>query len=174
MNTFAEFVLANEPLNEPLYNLLKEKIPEIQEYNDINELPDLNSFEEDKKHEKLLIVDDFINLPKKDMKKILDYLIAGRKSSFTVICQSQNYTSIPKTIVRNIHYFLLFRLNDNISINNIIRNHNTDNVDKETFKKLYLDATAEPLNFFFLLDLRGKPETRLRKNFTQFYNVSIQ
>ena len=101
---------------------------------------------------------------------VKDILIAGRKNSFTVICQSQNCTSIPKTIVRNIHYFLLFRLNDNISINNIIRNHNTDNVDKETFKKLYLDATAEPLNFF-MLDLRGKPETRLRKNFTQFYKV---
>ena len=73
-------------------------------------------------------------------------------------------------IVRNIHYFLLFRLNDNVSINNIIRNHNTDNVDKDTFKKLYLDATSEPLNFF-MLDLRGKPETRLRKNFLTFYKV---
>ena len=65
---------------------------------------------------------------------------------------------------------MLFRLNDNISINNIIRNHNTDNVDKDTFKKLYLDATSEPLNFF-MLDLRGKPETRLRKNFISFYKV---
>ena len=37
--------------------------------------------------------------------KILDYLIAGRKSSFTVICQSQNYTSIPKTIIRNMVKF---------------------------------------------------------------------
>ena len=104
------------------------------------------------------------------MKKILDYLIAGRKSGFTVICQSQNYTSIPKTIIRNIHYFILFRLNDNISINTITKNHNTDNIDKDTFKKLYLDATSEPLNFF-MLDLRGKPETRLRKNFISFYKV---
>jgi len=153
---FYDIIIFNaNSTNEPLYNLLKEKIPEIQEFSDVNELPDLKSFEDDKKHEKLLIVDDFINLPKKDMKKILDYLIAGRKSSFTVICQSQNYTSIPKTIVRNIHYFLLFRLNDNISINNIIRNHNTDNVDKDTFKKLYLDATKEPLNFF-LLDLKSR------------------
>ena len=168
---FYEIIIFNaNSTNEPLYNLLKEKIPEIQEYSDVNELPDLKTFEDDKKHEKLLIVDDFINLPKKDMKKILDYLIAGRKSSFTVICQSQNYTSIPKTIVRNIHYFLLFRLNDNVSINNIIRNHNTDNVDKDTLKKIYQDATSEPLNFF-MLDLRGKPETRLRKNFTQFYKV---
>ena len=43
-------------------------------------------------------------------------------------------------------------------------------VDKETFKKRFLDATSEPLNFF-MLDLRGKPETRLRKKFTSFYKV---
>jgi hypothetical protein len=72
--------------------------------------------------------------------------------------------------LRVIDGFLLFRLNDNISMNNIIINHDVDNVDKETFKKLYLDATSEPLNFF-MLDLRGKPETRLRKNFIQFYKV---
>ena len=168
---FYQIIIFNaNSTDEPLYNLLKEKIPEIENYSDIDELPDLKSFEQDKKHEKLLIVDDFINLPSKSMKKILDYLIAGRKSGFTVMCQSQNYTSIPKVILRNIHYFILFRLNDNISINNIIRNHNLENIDKNVFKKLYLDATAEPLNFF-MVDLRGKKETRLRKNFTQMYST---
>ena len=168
---FYQIIIFNaNSTDEPLYNLLKEKIPEIENYSDIDELPDLKSFEQDKKHEKLIIVDDFINLPSKRMKKILDYLIAGRKSGFTVMCQSQNYTSIPKVILRNIHYFILFRLNDNISINNIIRNHNLENIDKNVFKKLYLDATAEPLNFF-MVDLRGKKETRLRKNFTQMYST---
>ena len=169
---FYQIIIFNaNSTDEPLYNLLKEKIPEIENYSDIDELPDLKSFEQDKKHEKLLIVDDFINLPSKSMKKILDYLIAGRKSGFTVMCQSQNYTSIPKIMLRNIHYFIVFRLNDNISINNIIINHNMENLDKNSFKKLYLDATAEPLNFF-MVDLRGKPETRLRKNFLNFYKTS--
>ena len=66
----------------------------------------------------------------------------------------------------------MFRLNDNISVNNIIRNHNTDNVDKDTFKKLYLDATSEPLNFF-MLDLRGKPETRLGKISLSFIGFNL-
>ena len=157
--------------DEPLYNFLKEKIPELQTFSDIEELPDLKSFENDKKEEKLLIVDDFINLPSKSMKKILDYLIMGRKSGFTVMCQSQNYTSIPKVMLRNIHYFILFRLNDNISINNIIRNHNIENIDKAKFKKMYIDATTKPLNFF-LLDLKGGPETRYRSNFLNFYKVT--
>ena len=41
-------------------NLLQEKTPETDLINDINELPSLSEFDEDKEEEKLLIVDDFI------------------------------------------------------------------------------------------------------------------
>ena len=52
---FNDIIIFNaNSTNEPLYNLLKEKIPEIQEYSDINELPDLKSFEGDKTHEKVI------------------------------------------------------------------------------------------------------------------------
>ncbi len=47
---------------------------------------------------------------------------------------SQDYTSVPKTIVRNINYFILFKVNDNISLNNIIRNHNIADVDSSIIK----------------------------------------
>jgi geranylgeranyl pyrophosphate synthase len=60
------------------------------------------------------------------MKKLNEYLTAGRKFGFTVWCMAQNYTSIPKVITRNLQYIILFKLNDNVSINNIIKNHNTD------------------------------------------------
>ena len=59
------------------------------------------------------------------------------------------------------------RLNDNASINNIVRNHNIDGIDQDDFKKIYIDATSEPRNFF-MLDLKGKPETRYRHNFLDF------
>jgi hypothetical protein len=47
---------------------------------------------------------------------------------------SQNYTSVPKLLVRNINYFILFKINDNISLNNIIRNHNIADVDSSIIK----------------------------------------
>ena len=75
-----------------------------------------------------------------------------------------------KTITRNIQYFILFRLNDNTTINNIIRNHNIDDIDKEKFKNAYQHATKECLNFF-MLDLKGPKEKRLRHNFTEFLTV---
>ena len=62
-------------------------------------------------------------------------------------------------------------MNDNVTINNLIRNHNIYNVEKEAFRKLYDDATAEPLNFL-LVDLKTKDKSKhLRKNFTDFFQV---
>jgi hypothetical protein len=107
----------------------------------------------------------------KDFKKVKEYFTGGRKLGFTVVIMAQNYVSIPKTIVRNCQYFLIFKLNDNTTINNIIRNHNIYNVEKEAFRKIYDDATSEPLNFF-LVDLKTKDKSKhLRKNFTDFYTV---
>ena len=164
-------IFSGSSTDEPLYNFLQEKLPEIEVYNDINELPSLSEFDDEDKHEeKLIIFDNFINLNKKDMKKINEYLTAGRKSGFTCWLMAQNYVSVPKTITRNCQYFIMFRLNDNVSINNIIRNHNVDNIDKEQFKKHYVDATEKPRNFF-MVDLKGNGLTRLRHNFTGFYKL---
>jgi hypothetical protein len=155
--------------DEPLYNLIKEKLPDVELYNDIDDLPSLSDFDTDsKKQEKLIVFDDFINLKTPQMKKINEYLTGGRKFGFTCWVMAQNYTQIPKTVVRNINYFILFKLNDNFSIDNIIRNHNIGNVPKESFKNMYIRATAEPRNFF-LIDLKTTdPKLRYRHNFLNF------
>jgi len=156
---------------EPLYQYLKQKIPELEIYTDIQDVPDLKEFDDEyKDKEKLIIFDDFINLNKKQMGKINEYLTAGRKFGFSVFLLGQNYVSIPKTIIRNINYFIIFKLNDNVSINNIIRNHNVDDVDKDKFKDAYKYSTAEKLNFF-LIDLKGPKEKRFRHNFTEFLSI---
>lgn len=152
--------------DEPLYNFLRQKIPDIQFYTDIDELPELKSFDNEyKKKEKLIVFDDFINLKKNDMKKINEYLTSGRKLGFTCFLMGQNYTSINKTITRNVQYFIVFKLNDNTTINNIFRNHNIEGLDKNNFKALYIYATKEPLNFF-MIDLKNK-QYMLRKNFIE-------
>ena len=156
---------------EPLYEMLKQKCPEIELIHDIAELPPLSEFEDDKDQEKLLIVDDFINLPAKDFKKINEYFTGGRKHGFTVIALCQNYTSIPKVITRNCQYFMVMKLNDNTTIANIIRNHNIYDVDKDKFRALYDEATSEPLNFF-MVDLKTKDKSKhLRKNFIDFFKI---
>ncbi len=120
-----------------------------------------------KDFEKLVILDDFINLKKKEMQKLNEYLTAGVQFGITCWCMAQNYTSIPKVITRNLHYIILFKLNDNVSINNIIKNHNINGIDKDLFKSHYQKATSEPRQFL-LIDLKN-PTTHLRQNFLNMF-----
>ena len=171
-NKYYDIIIFNPvSTDEPLLKLLKQKMPELKLISDIEELPSLSEFVGDSEHEKLIVFDDVINMSSKDFKKVKEYFTGGRKLGFTVVIMAQNYVSIPKTIVRNCQYFFIFKLNDNVTINNIIRNHNIYNIEKDIFRKLYDDATSKPLNFF-LVDLKTKDkETHLRKNFVEFYNT---
>lgn len=155
--------------DEPLYNMIVQQLKGSEMYNDIEQLPSLTEFDNDTKdEEKLIVFDDFINLKGTDMKKINEYLTGGRKFGFTCFVMGQNYVSIPKTIIRNANYFILFRLNDNVTIDSIIRNHNIGGVQKERFKQMYVGATAVPRDFF-LIDLKTvDPKLRYRHNFLDF------
>jgi hypothetical protein len=61
--------------DEPLYNML-EDTGKIELRNDIEEVPDLEDFDHEHKNKpKLIVFDDFLNLQKKDMKKINKFII---------------------------------------------------------------------------------------------------
>lgn len=165
-------IFTGSTTDEPLYNYLIESMPETDIYNDINEFPSLNDFpDEDNKLEKLVIFDDFINLNTKQMKKIQEYATAGRKKGFTCWFMAQNYTQIPKNISRNANYIIVFKLNDNTSINNIIKNHNIDDTDKNLIKEAYKHSTNNKGNFF-MIDLKDQTKKyRYRHNFLNFINI---
>jgi ABC-type cobalamin/Fe3+-siderophores transport system ATPase subunit len=165
-NAFYDIIIfSGSTVEEPLYNLLKQKMPEIRLFNNIEELVPLSEFDNnDKDQEKLIVFDDFISLKPKEMKKINEYLTSGRKFGFTVWCMAQNYTSVGKLIVRNLNYIIMFKLNDNVSINNIIKNHNIHDIDKDRFKQCYVKATSEPRQFF-MIDMKGPMSMHLRQNF---------
>ena len=173
-NAFYDIILfTGSTVDEPLYNMMQSKIPDMKVYNDISELPSLNEFDnEDKENEKLIIFDDFINLTKKQMIKINEYLTSGRKFGFTVWLMAQSYTAVPKIITRNVMYFIIFKLNDNITINTIIRNHNIYNVPKEMFKDIYINATNEPKDFL-MIDMKGDKTKHIRSNFLNFISLLV-
>jgi hypothetical protein len=157
--------------DEPLYNFIKKEIPSAEIINKIEDLPDASSFDNQyKEKEKLFIFDDFIAMKPNDLKKLDDYAIYGRKYGITTVFMSQNYVKVPKTIVRNVNYFVLFRINDNISINNIIKNHNLYDVPKDVFKNMYLTSTKDRGNFF-MIDLTIGSKHPFRMNFLNDFVV---
>ena len=168
-NAFYEILLyTGSTTDEPLYNYLQKQIPDMQVFNNINDFPSLNEFDnEDKEKEKLAIFDDFINLNKKEMVKINEYLTSGRKYGFTCWLMAQSYTAVPKIITRNCNYFIIFKLNDNVTINCILKNHNIHNVESEIFRDAYFESIKEPRNFF-MVDLKGGKLTHMRNNFLNF------
>lgn len=138
--------------DEPLLRLLKQKIPEIFITNDINEIPELMEFEDDKDNEKLIVFDDFITLTNKEMVKLEKYAIAGRKFGFTSIFMVQNYRQLSKNISRNLNYIVLFKISDNATLRSILSNHNIHDIPKEKLRKMYNQSTKDKFNFL-LLDL---------------------
>jgi len=172
-SSFYEIIIFTSNPDEPLLRQLKEDMDDIQIYSDINDVPELSSFPNNAKQEKLIVFDDFITLNRKDMKKVEAYAIASRKKGFTSMFMAQNYTSVPKLIMRQIEYFIVFRLNDNVTINNIIKNHNIDNIPKELFMEMYLLATSVPRQFF-MLDLKNPDKKyRYRTNFTHLFKLNV-
>jgi len=158
-------------VDEPLLKLLEKHIEGIELIDDAEQLPDLTEMnDEEKKHEKLIIFDDIINLPKKQLIKIQKWFNSSRKYGFTCIAVTQNYTDLPIQMRRNTMIFLIFRLNDMNTINQILKNHNNNGDDKELVKQAYFMATSKPHNFF-LLDTTSNDEKRYRHNFTDFINL---
>lgn len=164
-------IFSGSTTDEPLYTYLKQKMPEVQLYHDINEVPELSSFEDSKKEEKLIVWDDVINLPKKDQRKMNEYLTASRKFGFTNFVLAQNFTSLPKIVVRNLQYVILFKIPEAYTMNHLLKLFNKWDVPKEEMMKMYHEATEQPLNFF-MMDLKGPKECALRHNFNHCYRTN--
>jgi hypothetical protein len=159
--------------DEPLYNML-EDTRKIELINDIDEVSDLEEFDDKNKDKpKLIVFDDFLNVEKKKMKKIYKYLIPGRKFGFSVWLMAQDYVSVPKILVRNINYFVIFKINDNVSLNNIMRNHNVADVDSSIIKAVY-SVWTQTFGNFFMIDLKTTNlDERFRMNFLDLKNPQL-
>ena len=157
--------------DEPLYNYLQSKIPEVRLINNIDDVPSVQEFDDnDKNKSKLIVFDDFINLSKKEMKKIFDYAISSRKFGFTAVFIAQSYTSVPKIISRNSNYIFLFKINDKYSIKRIISNHGLSSITSpDIIEKYYYYCINQPLGFL-LIDLKTTDDSkRFRCGFTDFF-----
>jgi Tfp pilus assembly ATPase PilU len=164
------FICSFSTTDEPLYNFLHQKLPDVKLINNIDDVPEVQEFDDKYKNKsKLIVFDDFINLSKKEMKKIFDYAISSRKFGFTCIFVAQSYTAVPKIISRNCNYIFVFKVNDKTSIKRIISNHGLSSiVEPDIIEKYYYYATNKPLGFL-LIDLKNSNDNmRFRSGFNEF------
>ena len=109
----------------PSYRTIKEKNCDVELIDNIDEVPDLDEFDDKYKYKpKLIVFDDFINLKKKKCLKFINIKLLNVNLGSAVFLMAQWYIHVDKIISRNIQYYILFKLNDNVSLDRIIRNHN--------------------------------------------------
>lgn len=170
--TFSKIIICSfSTTDEPLYQYLHTKMPEVELINNIDEVPPVQDYDDKNKNkQKLIVFDDFVNLNKKQMAILNDYAISSRKFGFTCIYVSQSYTSVPKIISRNCNYIMIFKINDKVSIKRIIGNHGlTDKFKPEHIERMYHYSTSLPLGFL-TIDLKTLDDNkRLRSGFIDFF-----
>lgn len=162
-DTFGNIIICTKNADEPLYKFLRTKIkPEqLQVYEGIENVPDLDSFDPELQH--LIVFDDLVL--EKDQSTIEQYFIRSRKIAKGVSCiyLTQSYFKTPKTIRLNSNYIILKKLSSTRDLN-MIMNDFSLGIEKEVLIKMYKFCTEEKSNFLFI-DIDAPLENRFRRNF---------
>jgi len=155
---FIDLTLIVKNQDEPLYNYLREKIPDerLNIHQGLENIPNLDEFSKEQAH--LIIFDDLVLA--KDQRMIAEYFMRARKQNCSVIYLSQSYFLTPKFIRQNINYLILTKIGSAKDIVRVLSEHSLT-VGKEELKRIYNYCVAIPLNFL-LLDLS---KDKLYRNF---------
>jgi len=165
--TFHEIIICVKSADEPLYQMLIDRLPNVVIY-ESGEVPDLSNFssidpktkrlKRSDKKQRLIVFDDLIT-DKSANKKAAEYYIKGRKVGFSMLYIGQSFFQIPKMIRDNCQYFILGRNLLKRDLKMILSCFPTE-MDLDEFSDLYSELTNEPLDVM-LIDI----EKRLvRKN----------
>lgn len=152
--TFHEIILSVKSADEPLYQHLIDKLPNVIVYEN-GSVPDINDFatvkdgkvkSKDKK-QRLIIFDDLVLENASIQKQIAFYWIKGRKVGGGISCCyiSQSFYMIPKQIRINTSIITLGRNLQKRDLREIIRIFPTD-MTAEQFYSLYMRMTNDPMN----------------------------
>lgn len=165
--TFHEIIICVKSADEPLYNMLIDKLPNIIVYEG-GEVPEISKYsildEKTKrlkrldKKQRLIVFDDLIT--DRNANKIAsEYYIKGRKVGFSMCYISQSFYQIPKIIRDNTQLFILGRNLLNKDLRMILSTFPTE-LTIEEFTELYNELTEEPLDVI-LIDIEKR---QLRRN----------
>jgi len=124
-----------------------------------------------KELQNLIIFDDFLN-DKKMNKQVKDYFTRSRHKNCSIIYLAQKYyepsDNSLKTIRDNCNYFALFKGMAGTSLDFAYRDLG-GHLTKETFFKMYHEATQKPYDFLLVDKKTEEPALQFRKNFDELF-----
>jgi DNA helicase HerA-like ATPase len=135
--TWASVTILTKHSDEPLYNYLKLKSPQISIKEGLSSTPDINKLDKDLNH--LIVYDDLVL--SKDLSMVENIFIRGRKCGVSVIFISQSYHAIPTMIRKNSNYMIILRLGGGKREINMVLSEFGMGMTKEQLMSMYEYAT---------------------------------
>jgi hypothetical protein len=169
---FTKLTIVTRNSDEPLYNLIKKKIPEDSlkiieiDQDDLSELPNLQELTS-KEPPTLVIFDDLVLV--KNQKRISEFFIRARKCNISCMYLSQSYFGTPKTIRGNCNIIIFKKISAKSDLNLILRDY-TLSLEVDELKKLYMQCTREKLDWL-MIKVDNPSGEQMFHNYTQL-NVS--
>lgn len=140
--TFSHVYLCVKNINEPLYQMLVDKLKDnITVYED-GVVPDLKDIPKIADEEQLIIFDDLVQ-DKEATPKIIEYFKRSRKDgNFSCIYLSQSYFRIDKFIRQNTNWLMIKKVSSKRDLKLILSDFSL-NCDIKDLEKIYNECTKK-------------------------------
>ena len=166
MQCFNHVYIFTKMIQEPIYQMLKEKLGDDLTLERIENVP--NPDELKSTGQCLCIFDDWLAESKQIFNKLVEYAIVTRKKHFSCVFLTQNFYSVPKVLREQITYLVLLSMTDKKNLSLIVSTLSID-VEPSTIKRIISNATKNPLNIC-IIDIRNRDlNKKFRRNFNDYY-----
>lgn len=173
MNCFERVLLFARCLHEPLYAFLIDVLTKVEERTghqillkskDITDLPAVDKLND--KLNNLFICDDMVNEKSKQLAKVADYWVMGRKFQGSCCFLTQSYFDAPTIIRKNSTKFVFTLISTQRDLVMILKDFRLG-VNEDQIMDLYHEATKDGFPNFFMVDTDSNldPQYRFRRNF---------
>lgn len=181
MNCFERVMLFARCLHEPLYAFLIDVLQKVEQKSghqmllkstSINDLPLVDKLND--KLNNLLVVDDMVNEKSKQLDKVADYWIMGRKFQASSCFLTQSYFDTPTIIRKNSTKFIFTLISTQRELVIILKDFRLG-VTEDQIMDLYHESVKDGYPDFFMVDTdsNSDPQYRFRKNFTPILTNNV-
>ena len=170
-NTFEKIVICCKSACEPLYDYLREKIPDEEnlEFYENGEIPQIEQYSD--VGQMLIIFDDLVM--KKDQSEIAEYFIRGRKVGGGISCMylTHSYFLTPKIIRLQCQYFILKKNDDKRDLRMILSELGLG-VKITELESMYNKALKKETDYFMIDNKTFDDKYKFRKNITPISEIN--
>lgn len=165
--TFVHLTIVTRNSNEPLYMLIRQKIPPSQlkiieiEEDDLSDLPTMGKLKSDEPHT-LVIFDDLVLV--KNQKMITEYFIRARKFNISCMYLTQSYFQCIKTIRGNCNIIVLKKIASLSDLRMILRDYSLA-LTLDELQEIYLKCTRDKLDWLSIMT-ENPPEKQFYHSYT--------